>query len=144
VPGLSALPILVRATAMTLQTVSWIFSFWIPVGALVVIVKTIAARPVDQMRTIAFSAGVALVSAGLAWLVSRTARSLLGGSPLSTVLLGVVLAAGGVALLLTTRDAVDRLQETVRSVWGVIAIAWSLALLVAATRRDRGGELARK
>ena len=139
--GPSTYPVIVRATSLTLQTTSWVLSFWVPVIVLVLFSKRVFAGTVDRRSIVAALAltGGAIV---LAWVLSRVAHSLLDGSRLAAVLLASVLVAAALVVVYSVRRTTDPVQETARFVWAVFVITWSGLLVVAAVRRSRIGERA--
>jgi len=141
-PRLGVFHMIVRATAMTLQTTSWVFSFWLPLLALLVFFKVVYLGEAHLGSNLAAIVTLAAGSLMVAWVLSRTAHWLLDGSRIAAMMLGVVLTAGALALVLPARTSGDRVEETMRYVWAGVAVAWSGALVAAAGRRDRLGERA--
>jgi hypothetical protein len=139
--GLGAFPLIRRATALILQTLSWVFSLWVPLIALVRVSKAIFAGVLDFDGVFAAVRAVA-ISLVLAWLLSRAARALLNDSRRVSILFGVFLAVVTLALVLSTRGRTDRVQEAVRFAWATAGIIWSVAVLFAAGRRHDIGERA--
>ncbi|HKO56204.1 MAG TPA: hypothetical protein VJ276_10025, partial [Thermoanaerobaculia bacterium] len=71
--AVNAFPLILRATVMTLQTVSWIFSVWVPAVALIAIATIAFTGAADRPRALGVIAGTAIASLALAWLLSRAA-----------------------------------------------------------------------
>jgi Na+/melibiose symporter-like transporter len=129
--------LILRASVVTLQTASWIFSFWMPV--LLAVAFTIALFSNREPGLLLSLVAIAAGSLAIAWALARIARALLDGSRAVGASFAAALVLGGVALLIALRGEADRFQAAKFIVWASVAIAWSLALAAASMRRASVG-----